>query len=331
LLPESLAPLLEPIRSSDPSTERRARVEGKLAHEMGPALCRWLADPSVIEVMLNPDGRLWVERLGSPMVPEGMMEPAQAERFMTTLAAMRRTEISRTQPILETELPGTGARFEGLLPPLVASPVFSIRCKAVSLFRLEDYVAHGILTEVQRARLVRACDARENILIAGGTGSGKTTFGNALIADMVRASPDHRYLVLEDLPELQCAAENAVSLRTSEGIDLTRLLRCSMRLRPDRIIIGEVRGPEALALIKSWNTGHPGGLATVHANSARAALARIEQLVAEGSESPMQQVIAEAVNLVVFLEKTPAGRRVQEIAEVKGWTGTDYDLIPLQQ
>jgi type IV secretion system protein VirB11 len=175
----------------------------------------------------------------------------------------------------------------------------------------------------QKEQLEIAIRDRKNILVAGGTGSGKTTLANALIAEIVQAHPEHRLVIIEDTAEIQCSAENAVLLHATDNVDMLRLLKATMRLRPDRILVGEVRGPEALALLKAWNTGHPGGVATVHANSAAAGLIRMEQLIAEATPTPIPVLIGEAVDLVVSIVKTPIGRKVHEILQVLGYSPQD--------
>lgn len=300
-------------------TEGNRRIE-KILRELGSDIRALLEDRSVIEIMLNADGLLWGERLGKGLETLGAFPTAQAEALIYSLAAYHNTTITRDNPILECELPPYGARFEALIPPVVAAPVFTIRCRASQVFTLAEYVSAGILNECQKEQLEAAVRERKNILVAGGTGSGKTTLANALIAEIVRTHPDHRLVIIEDTAEIQCAAENAVLLHATDSIDMLRLLKATMRLRPDRILVGEVRGPEALALLKAWNTGHPGGVATVHANSAKAALIRLEQLIAEASPTPMPVLIGEAVDLVVSITKTSTGRSVQEILHVRGYS-----------
>ncbi len=208
-----------------------------------------------------------------------------------SVAHALQTEADDMQPIISGELPIGGHRFEGLLPPVVSAPTFSIRRRASRLIPLDDYVDDGIMTESQAGLITHAISSRLNIVVAGGTGSGKTTLANAVIAEIVRQAPEHRLLILEDTSEIQCAAQNAVSLHTSDAADMARLLKSTMRLRPDRIIVGEVRDGAALTLLKAWNTGHPGGITTIHANSAASALRRLEQLTAEASQQPMREVI----------------------------------------
>ena len=306
------------------ASERSERLQRKLIRELGATVMEALSDAEVVEICLNPDGALWLERLGAPMVRAGTMPAAAAEALISTLATCLGTSITREHPILEGELPTDGSRFEGLIPPVVCAPVFAIRRKASAVFTLEHYVRAGIMDERERCCLERAIGERQNILVVGGTGSGKTTLVNALIEAIARRHPDHRLVIVEDTAELQCAAPNAVLLHATDTVDLERLVRATMRLRPDRILVGEVRGSEALALLKAWNTGHPGGVATVHANSAAAGLVRLEQLIAEATQSPTQALIAEAVDLVVAIEKTARGRRLAEILGVTGYRDGAY-------
>jgi type IV secretion system protein VirB11 len=311
-----------------PLDERTRRLTEKLTRELGPIVGAALADPDVIEVMLNPGGELWVERLGGGMGQVGTMTAGNAESLMATVASSLNTTITREHPVLEGELPTDGSRFEGLLPPVVAGPSFAIRKKASRLFSLAEYVKSGALTEAQRRQIVAAVRERENILVVGGTGTGKTTLVNAILHCVAEVSPEHRVVVIEDTVELQCATDNKVALRTSANVTMQHLLRATMRLRPDRIVVGEVRGAEALSLLKAWNTGHPGGVATVHANDAEAGLRRLEQLIEEGLHGGKAdpQVIAEAVGLVIVIKKiaTPPGRRVTEMLSVVGYDSGHY-------
>jgi len=294
--------------------------------------CQTLGEPDLIELMLNADGKVWADHFGRGMSIVGMMGAATAESFIASVASTLRGTVTRDNPLLECELPPEppfdGSRFEAMIPPVVSAPIFTIRRKASAVFTLRDYEKAGILCAGQRAAIEAAVRARRNILVVGGTGSGKTTLANAILAEIAAATPMHRLVIIEDTVELQCAAENAVLLRATDTVTMNRLLKATMRLRPDRIIVGEVRGGEALTLLKAWNTGHPGGVCTVHANSARAGLIRLEQLIAEASQSPMRGLIAEAVDLLVFIEKADAapGRRVTEILAVSGGTDGGYQF-----
>jgi type IV secretion system protein VirB11 len=300
-----------------------SRLSEKLRRELGPVVLRALSDPNVIEIILNPDGRIWVESHANGMSQtDGSMSPTQAENLIGTVAASLNAVANPQNPIVEGELPLTGSRFEGLLPPIAPSPCFVIRKRASTLYTLDDYVKDSIVSRAQAIALRDAISKRRNIVIAGGTGSGKTTLVNALIQEMVNLGDQaERFVIIEDTLELQCAARNALQLHTSDAADMTRLVRATMRLRPDRIIIGEVRGKEALALLKAWNTGHPGGVTTLHANSAFAALLRLLSLVEEAGVPAQPQLIAEAVNLLAFMERTSiTGRRLTELVHVEGYS-----------
>jgi P-type conjugative transfer ATPase TrbB len=300
------------------------RLVRKLQDALGDQLCVALDDASVVEIMLNPDGRLFIERLGHGVALAGAMSSAAAEVVIGSVAHALQSEADDERPIISGELPIGGHRFEGLLPPIVSGPAFTIRRRASRLIPLDDYVTSKVMKEAQASAIRSAIDARMNIVISGGTGSGKTTLANAIIAEIVATAPDDRMVILEDTAEIQCAAENAVCLHTSDTIDMARLLKSTMRLRPDRIIVGEVRDGAALTLLKAWNTGHPGGVTTIHSNTATSALRRLEQLTAEASQQPMQEVIGEAVDLVVSIERTGKGRRVREVIHIEGYRNNHY-------
>jgi type IV secretion system protein VirB11 len=285
---------------------------------MGPAIALALDEADVVEVMVNPDGRLWLDRHGSGRSDTGVVLTAyEAERIILLVASHVRAEASGSSPIVSAELPETGERFEGLLPPVALAPCFAIRKPATTTFRLSDYVKAQIASPAMARALAEAVAEGRNILVAGGTGSGKTTLANALLAEI--AGLDQRVVIIEDTRELRCDARDAVLLRTKPGVaTLADLVRSTLRLRPDRIVVGEVRGAEALDMLKAWNTGHPGGIATIHANSAHAALYRIEQLIQEAVTMVPRRLIAEAIDLVVFIKGKGPGRRIETAVEVKG-------------
>lgn len=309
-------------------SDRRShiRLVRKLEESLGEEICVALADPTVIEIMLNPDGRLFIERLGQGMTQTGTMLAGAAEIVIGSVAHALGSEVSEDTPIVSGELPIDGHRFEGLLPPVVTAPVFTIRRRASRLIPLDEYIRQGIMHPSQAAAIRNAVSSRLNIVVSGGTGSGKTTLANAILQEIAVASPEHRLVILEDTTELQCEAENAVALHTSDSIDMARLLKSTMRLRPDRIIVGEVRDGAALTLLKAWNTGHPGGLTTIHSNSAESALRRLEQLTDEVSQQPMREVIGEAVDLIVSIERTARGRVVRDIIHVERFANGQYEL-----
>ena len=311
------------------STTAEERRRAMLKTAMGPAIAEALSDTAVIEVMVNPDGRLWIDRLGEGRSDAGLrVHPSETERIIRLVASHVRAEVHADNPIVSAELP-SGERFEGVLPPVALAPCFAIRKPAAKIFTLADYVRAQIMVPIQAEALRQAVRERINILVAGGTSSGKTTLVNALLAEI--ANCDERVILIEDTRELQCAAADCVALRTRRGVvSLADLVRSTLRLRPDRIIVGEVRGAEALDMLKAWNTGHPGGIATVHANSAHSALYRIEQLVQESVTVIPRRLIAEAIDLVVFIAGRGSSRHIETIAEVTGLDANgDYAVTTL--
>jgi len=285
---------------------------------LGSAIAGFLEDSSIVEVMLNPDGRLWIDRLSGGLEDTGRrMTAVDGERIVRLVAHHVGAEVHQGSPRVSAELPETGERFEGLLPPVVAAPAFAIRKPAVAVFTLDDYAAAGIMTLAQAVALKLAVADRKNILVAGGTSTGKTTLTNALLAEVAKTSD--RVVLIEDTRELQCRTPNLVALRTKDGVaSLSDLVRSSLRLRPDRIPIGEVRGAEALDLLKAWGTGHPGGIGTIHAGSALGALRRLEQLIQEAVVTVPRSLIAETINVVAVLAGRGARRRLAELAFVSG-------------
>lgn len=314
-------------RSHQEETECRRSVM------LRTAFCRVVREAldaaDTIEVMANPDGSIWIEKAGFGVtVSDDTLDAADRERVIRLVASVAGDIVVSGSPIVSAELPGTGERFEGLLPPVSTSPCFSIRKPASAPYGLGDYVDQGSLSPALCAALQEALGAQDNILVAGGTSSGKTTFTNALLAEPVLASD--RIIILEDTRELRCTAPNAVQLRTQRGsVCLQALVRSTLRLRPDRIIVGEVRGAEALDLLKAWNTGHPGGITTLHANSAKGALRRLEQLTLEATPRPPFDLIAEAIDVVVFMSRTGGVRRVEEALRVLSFDGDGYVTEPL--
>lgn len=296
----------------------------------GPLIEAALKDESVIEVMVNPDGKLWIERVGQGRVDMAtVLQSSETERIIRLVAAHMRGEVHDEAPIVSAELPDSGERFEGVLPPVALAPCFAIRKPASKIFDLKDYVEAQIATPLQAKVLSEAVVDRQNIVVVGGTSSGKTTLVNALLSEV--ADTGDRVMVLEDTRELQCAAEDVVSLRTKPGIaSLADLVRSTLRLRPDRIIVGEVRGGEALDMLKAWNTGHPGGITTIHANSDRSGLYRLEQLIQEAVVTVPRRLVADAVNVLVFIEGRGAARKIRTVSKVEGLDSNgDYRLSAL--
>ncbi len=310
--------------------ETLGRRRTMLRTAMGSAIAAALADPATIEVLVNPDGRLWLDRVGEGRIETSeTLQAADVERIIRLIAAHLRIEVHADSPVISAELPETGERFEGLLPPVATAPCFAIRKPASKVYGLDDYQADRIISAAHAEQLRAAVNERKNILIAGGTSSGKTTLANALLAEIAKG--DERVILIEDTRELQCTAADCVALRTKPGVvTMGQLVRSTLRLRPDRIIVGEVRGGEALDMLKAWNTGHPGGIATIHANSARAALYRLEQLIQESVLTVPRHLIADTIDLIVFIQGRGGSRRLETIAEVKSGLGPEGDYLVVE-
>ena len=328
--------------------EQHQRLEVKLRREFGDIVLKSLADDRTEDILLNPDSSVWVKRMGEGFSRIGEMSGAAAASALGTVAAWRGTVLNHERPILETELPIDGSRFEALVPPVVRMPVFAIRLRPRRIFTLQEYEAGQILTEkddpinrlrrnddfalslrgLKHAEIIRAAvRARKNLLVVGSTGSGKTTLVNAILEALAQLTPNDRVISIEDTTELQCPVRNYLDLRAVGSVTMLECLRACMRLKPTRIVVGEVRGAEAHTLLKAWNTGHPGGAATVHANDAMSGLIRLESLVAEATNAPQQNLIAEAVDLVIFVDEEPelkAGRKVREVLLVTGYRDGQY-------
>nr|WP_295238824.1 P-type conjugative transfer ATPase TrbB [uncultured Brevundimonas sp.] len=290
-----------------------------LRHALGPDVLAALIDPHVVEILANPDGRLVLDRIGSGRADTGLrLEPEARERVVRLVADYVGEPVTRENPRLAGVLPSTGERFQGFLPPVTAAPAFSIRKRPAVIWTLDDYVRDGVATDAQADVLRAAVRNRRNLLISGGTGSGKTTLANALLAEPAFAND--RVFLIEDTPELQCSAWDLVATLTRRHpvpIGVVDLVRDALRMRPDRIVVGEMRdGSAALETLKAWNTGHPGGLSTIHANSSEEALARLEDLLAEVGSPLATRVIAKAVNIIVHIRRERHGRRVDPILQV---------------
>ncbi|SPD72444.1 Conjugal transfer protein TrbB [uncultured Desulfobacterium sp.] len=283
----------------------------------------FLDDDSIIEIMLNPDGRIWLDQQSRGMFYSGVtMQPEASERMLRLIATSMGRTISETCPSLAAKLPVWGCRVQATIPPITEAPAFALRKPPKKIFTLEDYVERKIMTDAQRDFIISAVKERQNLLIGGGTGTGKTTLANAIL-EVISKTQDRVYIV-EDNPELQCTAENKVQVLICPPLyDCRNAVMDALRYRPDRIIVGEVRDGSALDLLKAWNTGHPGGLATIHANNPKSMLDRMCQLIEEVVPIAPRTLVSEAIDLCVHMvrdPKHPAGRVISGIVAVKGVT-----------
>jgi type IV secretion system protein VirB11 len=306
----------------------RHRKREALDYALGETIGAALIDPSIVEVMANPDGTIWVDEIGKGLRDTGARISAEnAATILRVLADHAGIIVNTDTPRISATLPQTGERFQGEFPPIVHQATFAIRKRPTKVFTLAHYVKHRVMSEYVADALRIAVSARLNILVIGGTGSGKTTLTNALLAEP--ALKGDRVVLIEDTAELQCVAKNCVAMLTKTIppiVTMNDLARDTLRLRPDRIVVGEVRDGSILEMIKLWNTGHPGGIATLHANSPMEALYRVEDLIGEVTERIPYRQIAMAINLIVEIRRTPTGRIVDRLMYVRRYTDGEYVL-----
>jgi type IV secretion system protein VirB11 len=302
--------------------EVRRRLIEKMRRELGDDVLAFLEDDSVTEIMLNDDGRVWTFGRGSAKDTGVTMSAARSLSFLGTIASFYGKTIHAESTILAEVLPIDGSRVNGVIPPTTDMPSFNIRKRATRIFTLEEYVNQNRMTSRDHEIIREAIKTRQNFLVVGATGSGKTTLTNAILHEINAINPDHRIISMEDTAELQIPQQNKVRMYTDDHTSMQKLLFSAMRQKPDRIMIGEIRNSAALDLLKSWNTGHPGGVTTLHANSCMEALSRLEMLILEAVPNPMQRLIGQAVGLVIYIEPLATGPTVTEIMEV-----IDYDHV----
>ena len=308
--------------------ERRLRV---LETCLGRSIMQYMHDDNVTEVMVNPDGRLWLDTFDKGVVPtDVVMEPEDTKRIIYMVASISGQVIDlKVDPSLQANIPASrlfsNCRFQAELPPIVNAPSFNIRKHSKIVITLDDYVRQGAMTEMQRQVILDAIHGKKNIIAAGGTGSGKTTLLNAILAEI--STLGDRIVTIEDTKELKCTAENYVALSTTDTVDMDNLLRKTLRLSPNRIVVGEVRGKEALTLVDAWSTGHRGGCSTVHSDSAYDTLFRLEDLVSRVSVSSQQAGIARAIDVIVYIERRAVSRTIAEVLSIDGWDRERHDYM----
>lgn len=307
----------------DRADTRSVRAAEMMSRHLGEVVMRGVDSDDVTEIYVNPqDGLVWLDtRSGGKACTGTHLAPQRTEQFLNTVADLHGLLLGGENPQLQAELPlerFRGARLQGFLPPASSGPAFVLRKPPSVVYPLSDYVSEGILSPGGQTLLEQAIDRRWNILIAGGTGSGKTTFANALLKEITERCPSERIVILEDTVELQCAAKDHLALRTGGEVSLADLVRHTLRAYPDRIVVGEVRGREALDLLDAWSTGHPGGLGTFHAQDATGALLRLDRLCQRAGVPSQAALIAEAVDLIVLMEGGTGGRTVKDLVRVRG-------------
>lgn len=315
------------------STDRRSiysdRILAILKSSLGEKINIYFEDEDIIEIMLNDDKTVWVDSLKKGMYFTGViLENTEAMKIINTVATFMEAKVDKENARMSAELPDTGFRFESVVPPNVDNPIFTIRKKSILIFTLDDYVRMGSLTEFQKEVIEKAINNYKNILIVGGTSTGKTTFANACIAAIPKKD---RLVILEDTKEIRSSCPNKVSLKTSMYTSMEELFYSTMRLRPDRIIVGEIRGATSLDLLTAWNSGHSGGVSTIHSDSTEGALEQLEQYNQRKSVDKQQKLIGKAVDLVVVLKRVNGERKVVEIKEVLGFDEGKYTIREVKE
>lgn len=315
------------------STDRRNiysdRILAILKSSLGEKINTYFEDEDIIEIMLNDDKTVWVDSLTKGMYfTEIILENAEAMKIINTVATFMEVRVDKENPRMSAELPDTGFRFEAVIPPNADNPIFTIRKKSILIFTLDDYVRMGSLTEFQKGVIEKAINNYKNILIVGGTSTGKTTFANACIGAIPKKD---RLVILEDTKEIRSLCPNKVSLKTSMFTTMEELFYSTMRLRPDRIIVGEIRGATSLDLLTAWNSGHSGGVSTIHSDSTEGALEQLEQYNQRKSVDKQQKLIGKAIDLVVVLKRVNGERKVVEIKEVLGFDDGKYIIREVKE
>lgn len=296
----------------------------------------------ITEIYINDDGHIrYMSHTEGKVKTDIYIEPPKVQALIELVAGQCGKIVNEDIPSISTEIRGYGCRFQGELPPIVRNPQFNIRKKAIKIFTIDEYVENGTMSQKYADYLKEAIRQRKNILVVGGTGTGKTTFLNAIMDSIAQISPFHRIISIEDLPELQCPADDYSPMyvkqdtsKNSIRYNMTRLLADCMRRSPDRIVLGEVRDGAAYTMLKAWNTGHEGGACTVHANSAEQGLTRIKSLAQEDPDAAgdLKELIGEAIDIVVSIVHVEfadgrKGRKVNDIIEVRGYDSVHESYI----
>ncbi|WP_293723899.1 P-type conjugative transfer ATPase TrbB [uncultured Cetobacterium sp.] len=295
-----------------------------LNYSLGEEVVKYFSDDNVIEIMLNDDGKLWIDTFDGTKDTGVIIDNEKALNVAYLLASHIGAEINQDCPHLGGELPGTGFRFQIEIPPIVSNVSFNIRKKAIRVFSLNDYLKNEVMTIRQKNIIEEAVKDRKNILVVGGTSSGKTTLCNAILKEIAKYK--NRVVLIEDVQELQCETENKVRMKTCKNTSIRDLIKITMRKTPERIIVGEIRDGAALDLLKAWNSGHPGGISTIHADDCLGGLEKLEQYIQEVSANPQSKLIARAVDLVVVIAKVEGQRKITQIVTVDGYKNGEYIL-----
>lgn len=288
----------------------------------------YLFDPLVTEIDINPDNKIFIQKLGLGAVNTGKLaKPEDTKNLIQVLASLESQVVNPDNPRISTILPIGAARFEGLVPPVALNPSCTIRKKIITILSLDDYISQGFLGTTEKDLIVEYVKKKKNILIVGGTNTGKTTFANAILKEMEADGGKERLLFIEDIRELQSKNDNNVFLQVIPGIFSPKdALKSALRYTPDRIIYGEVRGAEAFDLINAFNSGHKGGICTIHANDCRGGLEKVETYIMYEKDKPLSSLISRTIDVIITMTISKNKRELDSIAEVLGHENGEYIL-----
>ncbi|MBP9629552.1 MAG: Flp pilus assembly complex ATPase component TadA [Leptotrichiaceae bacterium] len=317
------------LNKTNEKTEKElqiAKYKKNLAiQQFGEEIWEYLFSDDYIEIMLNPDQHIWVENYEKKWKTDIFIDEKQASRIITAVASENGKELGKTKNSIISGTLITGDRFEGISGEESKNKtIFCIRKKAKKIFTLDEYESSEVITSEQKEYIKQMIFERKNILIVGGTGSGKTTFINACLNEL--KDTDFRVITIEDTDELQCSAEDTIKLYSTPLTSSKIILESIMRMRPDIVIVGELRrGEEVQALLKAWNSGHDGGLSTTHANSCVGGILKLQQLLTDVKDintDSLALMIMNSVDIIVTIKKIGRKRKITEIAELKEY---DHD------
>lgn len=310
--------------------KRQSFLQQKMRAELEDWLITHIEDDSALEVMCNEDGSIFKET-GEGIIKVGCLKKSQVMSFLYTVAEGLEKRIYEKEPLLggvfrwDKKGEPMWLRIQAAIHPIVTGPVFSIRKPLKGHIDLEMMYQSKTMSKKAQNILKRSIKERKNILVVGATGSGKTTFVRALLNEVATLCPQERVVIIEDTSEIVCQIENKVCLQTSTELSMDDLLKASLRMRPDRICIGEVRGKEAYSMVKSWNTGHPGGICSIHASSAQLAMNRLSQLILEAGVRIEKEFLSSLIHRIIFLEsERKNGKKrwkLKQILQVNGFNG----------
>lgn len=297
-------------READEIREVYERQRVMLNTALGPQLRKLIEDPTITEIYINTDYIVRVDSYSGRRSTGIELSPKRVRNICRIVAGINEQIINEDHPKLGVEIHTLNIRAQLLYPPIVDRPTFFFRKKPSRVFSLEEYLENGSLSRHYYDAICEAIRLHKNLVVVGATGSGKTTFLNGILKKLSEISPEDRLAVLEDVPELQCTSDDVqymtISGNKATSVTMQDLVFVCLRLSPQRIIIGEVRDLSAYDVLKAWNTGHPGGFCTVHANGCEDALTRLESLALEGhgtAEEHIKELIGSVVDCIVSIQR----------------------------